>query len=91
MSLFIIVWLVVFFLAKATFLVKDNQRLVVLRLGKFERVIGPGISLAMPFVDFAVVVELDKHLPEWQKFTEEERCAKVADMVKRNPDPKAFK
>lgn len=91
MTILVLVWLVVLVLAKTTYLVKENQRLVILRFGKFEKVIGPGISLVMPFTNLAVLVELNKHLPEWQSITEKERCTILARMVINNPDSKAFK
>ncbi len=83
--------LVICILAKSIFEVKENQRLVVLRLGKFEKVIGPGFSFVVPFTDMGILVELNKHLPEWQTFSEEELCLKVTELVKKNPEPKAFR
>jgi regulator of protease activity HflC (stomatin/prohibitin superfamily) len=83
--------LILVLLAKTAFVIQENQRLVVLRMGKLNKVIGPGFSFIVPFTDLGIIVELSKYLPSWQQMTEEELCAKVTDMVKYNPDPKAFR
>ena len=61
---------------KNTFVVQENQRLVILRMGKLERIVGPGLSFTTPFIDLGFVVQLSKLLPGWQKMTEEELLKK---------------
>ena len=83
-------FVILFGFIKNTFVVQENQRLVVLRMGKLEKVVGPGLSFTAPAMDLAFVIELSKFLPDWQKMTEEDIVKKITYLVKQNPDPKAF-
>ncbi len=47
-------------------ILRDNQLGVLFRLGKAIKVVGPGIVVALPLVDSAVVVELDEIMPGWR-------------------------
>nr|MBA3552199.1 SPFH/Band 7/PHB domain protein [Actinomycetota bacterium] len=50
--------LLIFFLAQAIKIVREYNRLVVFRLGKYLATKGPGIVLLIPLVDRAVTVDL---------------------------------
>jgi regulator of protease activity HflC (stomatin/prohibitin superfamily) len=53
-------------------IVKEDQRLVIERLGRFHRVRGPGRHLVLPFVETAHLVRLNEALPEWTGLDEEQ-------------------
>jgi regulator of protease activity HflC (stomatin/prohibitin superfamily) len=46
--------------------VRENRRLLVLRLGRLNSVLGPGVVFLIPFVDQPVDVDLDRVLPGWR-------------------------
>jgi regulator of protease activity HflC (stomatin/prohibitin superfamily) len=46
--------------------VRDDERLVVFRLGEYLGVRGPGMVLLLPFVDSAIRVRLDEKVPGWR-------------------------
>ncbi|PCJ31221.1 MAG: hypothetical protein COA90_06920 [Gammaproteobacteria bacterium] len=80
-----------FVLLQAIFMVQENQRLVVLRMGKLLKVVGSGFSMVIPFVDAGIVVDLSTHLPNWQQLTEEDLAKHLINLVKNDPDPTAYK
>lgn len=86
----LIALLTVLAMAKNTFVTQENQRLVILKMGKLEKIVGPGLSFTVPFIDLGFVVELSKILPNWQEMSEDELRAKITKLVKSNPDPKVY-
>ena len=91
-TMFILVFIVVIiiFSTKAVIVVKENQRIVQLRLGKYFNIIGPGLVLIIPIIDIPVVVNLTKHLPDWQSMTNEEINENIKRLVLNDPDPKKY-
>jgi hypothetical protein len=63
--------------------VKDYERLVVFRLGRFLTVHGPtgyGCYITIPLVDRAVKVNLNDYIPRWQDLAEDELQEKVRQL-----------
>ena len=52
-------------------LVGPEQRGAVFRLGRFERVVGPGITFIVPTVDRLFKVDLHARVPDWQELSTE--------------------
>lgn len=66
-------------------IVKEHQRIVIFRLGKLERVAGPGFVWLIPIIDSAHVVDLNRQLPGWQRISESERTRQVLELLKLAP------
>ncbi len=56
---------------------KEYERIVVLRRGSFFKVLGPGITLLIPFVDKGVKVNLQEEIPGWHTLSSKELEEKV--------------
>jgi regulator of protease activity HflC (stomatin/prohibitin superfamily) len=65
MELFILVILLIIILAAAIKVVKEYERIAVFRLGRFFKVLGPGLVLLIPIVDKGVKVNLKEKVPGW--------------------------
>ena len=87
----LVVLLLMFVLSRIVVTLSENKRMVLLRLGKFESLHGPGLHVVFPFIDLPIVVNLSDHIPEWQSLPPEEVNAKVKQMVLFDPDPKKYK
>jgi regulator of protease activity HflC (stomatin/prohibitin superfamily) len=61
--------------------VKDDERLVVFRLGRFFKILGPGVVLIIPIVDKGVRVNLSEKIPGWQALSKEELNEKLKSLV----------
>jgi regulator of protease activity HflC (stomatin/prohibitin superfamily) len=66
--------------SKAFRIAKDDELLVILRLGRVIAVHGPGRNLVMPFLDKAITVNLAQ-IPGWDKLSESELQLKAAQLV----------
>ena len=51
--------------------IAQDERLLVERLGMFNRICGPGWQFLLPLVESGVVLRLDERLPGWRAFEEE--------------------
>jgi hypothetical protein len=51
--------------------IPEDQRLLVERLGMFNRICGPGWQLLLPWIERGVVLRLDERVPGWGAFKEE--------------------
>nr|WP_086937589.1 SPFH domain-containing protein [Thaumasiovibrio occultus] len=78
-------------LSLSTFSIQQHQRLVVLRFGKINALIGPGMSFIVPFIDIGIVVNLEKHVSGWQALSEAELSERVTQLIQANPNPKVYK
>ena len=86
-----LVLVVVVTLAKSFCIVKEDQRLVLVKLGQINQVKGPGLNIVAPYVSTPIVIELETHLPGWKRFSETQIEEKLIAMVRENPDPKLYK
>ena len=95
MSLLFLLALLIIFLASAIRVVNEYERAVVLRLGKFLAVKGPGIIILIPFIDRMVKIDLRTvalDVPPQEVITRDNVSIKVSAVVYfRVVDPeKAF-
>ena len=81
----------VIIIPKSLLLIKENQRVVVLRIGKFHQTLSPGVHLIMPIIDIPTVVNLSKHFPDWQSLSDQVINEKVKKLVLFDPDPKKYR
>lgn len=72
--------------SKNNLTIKENQRVLVLRLGKVQGVMWPGKVLITPFVDQPVWVDLDKHIPRWKAKNKQDLEKILIDLVINHPD-----
>jgi regulator of protease activity HflC (stomatin/prohibitin superfamily) len=66
--------------AKSFAVAKEDERLVVIRLGKLLGVYGPGLSIVIPFLDRVVRVKVEM-IAGWRELSESElrkRAAQIA-------------
>ncbi|MFQ6056772.1 MAG: hypothetical protein ACE5J3_12410, partial [Methanosarcinales archaeon] len=59
------------------FYLKENERIAVLRLGRWHRVIGPGLVIVFPIIEMGIRVSLDKYIPNWKGLPKEELKERV--------------
>ncbi len=59
-------------LASAVKRTAEHERAVIVRLGKFHRVAGPGTVLIIPYVDRVLTVNLEEKVPHWRAMSREE-------------------
>ena len=65
---------------KARKIVKETQRMSVLRLGKFHDFKNPGFHIIIPFIDQVELIDLQKELPGFKGMTSDQ----IADRIVEN-------
>lgn len=60
---------------------REDERLVILRLGRFLKITGPGIVVTLPFIDRGIRVNLSRDLPGWQGLSKIELEEKIKAFV----------
>jgi regulator of protease activity HflC (stomatin/prohibitin superfamily) len=73
--------LLVIYLSASAKVVRESERVVVFRFGRFFMVKGPGLVLVIPIVERMVRVNLNKEIPEWQTLSRMELNQKVKALV----------
>jgi len=67
-------------------IVREDQRLVVLRLGRFLKIAGPGLVWLIPVIDKGTKVNLTRDFPGWQALPKTELDEKIKASIADNPD-----
>jgi regulator of protease activity HflC (stomatin/prohibitin superfamily) len=72
-------WLIIigFLVALSLRIVRRDERLVVLRLGRFLRVEEPGLVWLIPVVQKGIKVKLNRDFPGWEVLPEMELQEKI--------------
>lgn len=70
MVIFVAIGTVPFLLAFKT--VPEDQRYIIERMGRFARVCGPGKHFIAPYIDRAIVIDLESELPGWRRMSARE-------------------
>ncbi len=65
---------------------RHDQRGVVFRLGRFIRVVGPGLVFTIPGLDHVQLVDLSKAFSGWEGYGKEELNQKITSLVLGSPD-----
>jgi len=86
-------WIVLFFIfllvmmlviaAKTLVVAKEDELLVVFRLGRLLTVYGPGRSMVVPFIDRVIRVKLET-IPGWQELSEDELQQRAAELATKS-------
>jgi regulator of protease activity HflC (stomatin/prohibitin superfamily) len=64
---------------------REDERLVITRLGRFFKIAGPGIVVILPLVDRGIQVNLNRDLPGWQGLSKIELEEKIKASVLSKP------
>ena len=73
-------------LALSVRIVRRDERMVVLRLGRFLKVGGPGLVWLIPIVEKGIKVKLSRDFPGWEAIPEMELQEKIkASLLKDSP------
>jgi regulator of protease activity HflC (stomatin/prohibitin superfamily) len=62
--------------------VRETERVVVFRLGRFLHLQHPGRFWIIPFVDKIARIDLDARIPEWRSLDPTEVDRRVEDLVR---------
>lgn len=62
---------------------RQGERLVVFRLGRFHRVLRPGLHWTLPGIDVVARVPLDAAIPDWQGLAEAELSERLRQLAVR--------
>jgi regulator of protease activity HflC (stomatin/prohibitin superfamily) len=65
-------------------IVREDQRIVVLRLGRFLKIAGPGLVWLIPVVDKGTKVYLTRDFPGWQALPQNELEEKIKASILNN-------
>ena len=85
MQLLVLIIVLTIILAKAIKVLREDQRLVIFRLGRFFTVAGPGLVLVISGVDKCVKVNLRENIPSWQGYSKSELDEKIRMFVVNQP------
>ena len=77
---------IILFLSAATKVLREYERGVIFRLGRIERVVGPGLVIVIPIIDKLIKVDLSKRIPEWQGLSEKELQERIEQVVMSDPE-----
>jgi len=64
---------------------REDERLVIIRLGRFFKIAGPGIVVNLPFIDRGIRVNLNRDLSGWQGLSKIELDEKIKAFVVSKP------
>jgi len=60
---------------------REDERLVIIRLGRFWKIAGPGIVVILPWIDRGIRVDLNKDVPGWQGLSKTDLEEKIRAFV----------
>ncbi len=64
---------------------REDERLVIIRLGRFFKIAGPGIVIILPLIDRGIRVNLNRDLPGWQGLSKIDLDEKIKAFVLSKP------
>jgi regulator of protease activity HflC (stomatin/prohibitin superfamily) len=74
-------FIIAILLALSIKILRGDERMVVLRLGRFLKVVGPGLVWLIPIIDKGIKVNLSKQFPGWQVVSKTELEEKIKASV----------
>lgn len=80
-STLIFFFIVLFFSFSSIKIIKEYQRAVIFRLGRFFKVGGPGLIFLVPLVDKIEIIDLNKWIPEWRTLSDTELSDRVKSVA----------
>jgi len=84
-NVLILVFFAVIFLSASIKTAREDERLVVFRLGRLLGIRGPGLVFIVPIVDRVVRVNLGTSIPGWQALSKQHLDEKVKASVLQEP------
>jgi regulator of protease activity HflC (stomatin/prohibitin superfamily) len=64
---------------------REDERLVIIRFGRFLKIAGPGIVVILPWIDRGIRVNLNRDLPGWQGLSKIELDENIKAFVLSKP------
>lgn len=61
--------------------VREGERLVVFRLGRFHRILSPGLNLIVWGIDMPHYVKLNDVIPDWHGMSEEDLDSRLRHLA----------
>ena len=77
-------FIIALFIGLSIRIVREDQRIVVLRLGRFLKVVGPGLVWLIPVLDRGIKVNLTSDFPGWQALPKIELEEKIKASIVDN-------
>jgi len=77
-------WLIILLIIIALMSLKtlrDDERLVIFRFGRFFKIVGPGMVFIIPGIDKGVKINLSKEIPGWQGLSKDELETRIKNAV----------
>jgi len=74
-------FILIVLLASGGSIIREDERAAVFRLGRFHKILKPGLRFSIPLAEKKVFVHLPTHLPSWRGLSNEEVNLKVEDLV----------
>ncbi len=65
----------------AVHVINENQRGALFRLGRFERILPPGLVVSVPFLDQVIKISLVDKIPGWQGMDRDTLDQKVREIA----------
>ncbi len=81
----VLVILALIYLVMSFRIVREHERYVIYRFGKFYRISGPGLLLLTPFVDKGIRINLAEAFPGWQGLSPDELEKKIREYAAYRP------
>ncbi len=85
LAIIVLITLPILLIASGLRNIKSDQRLAVFTMGKFSGVIKPKWQYIIPFLQETSVVNLTKHIPNWEILNAIELDEKVKQLVGDKP------
>jgi regulator of protease activity HflC (stomatin/prohibitin superfamily) len=57
--------------------VGEQERLAIVRLGRFVGIRGPGVVWVLPFLDKTTRINLDRDIPNWRSLSAEQLAGEI--------------
>ncbi len=84
-QLVVLVILAIIVVAKSLKIVREHERLVIYRVGRLCRIVGPGLVVLIPFIDKGVKVNLAETFPGWQCLSQRELDENIREYMAYRP------
>ena len=82
----VFVLIAIYVYSSCKIVVPEDQRVVVVNLAKFDRVLSVGTHFKVPYTERDVWFDLNEYLPQWQRLSDDEINLKIKDIFLSTPD-----
>jgi len=62
-------------------ILRENERLVIIPLGRFFKIAGPGLEIILPFIDRGIRINLGRDFPGWRGWSKLELDEKIKAFI----------